>query len=103
MKESENASYNEEPDVWEYIENNPRIMGLPLSDDKAIDICAALRDVYMTLQENTEVGIELLSLLATVLVGAAEGQGNEVIEEVAVIEAMRNFDHRLRGILDEGH
>ena len=50
MKESENASYNEEPDVWEYIENNPRIMGLPLSDDKAIDICAALRDVYMTLQ-----------------------------------------------------
>jgi hypothetical protein len=103
MKESENASYNEEPDVWEYIENNPRIMGLPLSDDKAIDICSALRDIYMTLQENTEAGIELLSLLATVLVGAAEGQGNEVIEEVAVIEAMRNFDHRLRGILDEGH
>jgi hypothetical protein len=58
MKESENASYNEEPDVWKYIENNPRIMGLPLSDDKAIDICSALRDVYMTLQENTEAGID---------------------------------------------
>jgi hypothetical protein len=70
---------------------------------KQVDICSALRDVYMTLQENTEAGITLLSLLATVLVGAAEGQGNEIIEEVAVIEAMRNFDHRLRGVLDEGH
>jgi hypothetical protein len=103
MKESENASYNEEPDVWEYIRENPRIMGLPLSDSKAIDICTALLDVYETLVKDPEAAKTLLGLLATVLVGSAEGQGNEVIEEVAVIEAMRNFDHRLRGVLDEGH
>lgn len=103
MKESEDASYNSEPDVWEYIKDNPRIMGLPLSDNKAIDICTALLDVYETLNKDPEAAKTLLGLLATVLVGSAEGQGKEVIEEVMVIEAMQHLDYKLKGILDEGH
>lgn len=103
MKESEDASYNSEPDVWEYIKDNPRIMGLPLSDSKAIDICTALLDVYETLNKDPEAAKTLLGLLATVLVGSAEGQGKEVIEEVMVIEAMQHLDYKLKGILDEGH
>lgn len=103
MKKSEDASYNSEPDVWEYIKDNPRIMGLPLSDSKAIDICTALLDVYETLNKDPEAAKTLLGLLATVLVGSAEGQGKEVIEEVMVIEAMQHLDYKLKGILDEGH
>lgn len=103
MKKSEDASYNSEPDVWEYIKDNPRIMGLPLSDNKAIDICTALLDVYETLNKDPEAAKTLLGLLATVLVGSAEGQGKEVIEEVMVIEAMQHLDYKLKGILDEGH
>ena len=102
MKESENASYDSEPEVWDYIRENPRIMGLPLSDSKAIDICTALLDVYQTLNRDPEAAKTLLGLLATVLVGSAEGQGKEVIEEVMVIEAMQDIDRRLKGILDEG-
>jgi len=102
MKESENASYDNEPDVWNYIKNNPRIMGLPLSENKMIDICTVLLDIYETLNTDPEGAKTLLGLLATVLVGSAEGQGKEVIEEVMVIEAMRDIDRRLKGILDEG-
>ena len=103
MKESENASYDNEPEVWGYIRENPKIMGLPLSDNKAIDICTALLDVYEILSKDPEAAKSLLSLLATVLVGSAEGQGKEVIEEVMVMEAMQDLDRRLKGILDEGH
>lgn len=102
MKESENASYDNEPDVWNYIKNNPRIMGLQLSDSKGIDICTVLLDIYETLNVDPEGAKTLLSLLATVLVGSAEGHGKEVIEEVMVIEAMQDIDRRLKGILDEG-
>jgi hypothetical protein len=66
MKESENASYDNQPEVWDYIRENPRIMGLPLSDSKAIDICTALLDVYETLVKDPEAAKTLLSLLATV-------------------------------------
>ncbi len=102
MRKSDDASYDSEPDVWGYIRENPRIMGLPLSDSKAIDICTALLDVYETLNKDPEAAKTLLGLLATVLVGSAEGQGKEVIEEVMVIEAMQDIDRRLKGILDEG-
>ncbi|NBW12884.1 MAG: hypothetical protein EBR82_33155 [Caulobacteraceae bacterium] len=78
-------------------------MGLPLSDNKAIDICTALLDVYEILSKDPEAAKSLLSLLATVLVGSAEGQGKEVIEEVMIMEAMQDLDRRLKGILDEGH
>jgi hypothetical protein len=102
MKESESASYDNEVDVWDYIRDNPMLMGLPISETKGIDILAALRDIYVALGEDVTQSKTLLSLLATVLVGAAEGQGKEVMEEVMVMEAMQKLDNNLKGILDEG-
>jgi len=102
MKESESASYDDEVDVWDYIRDNPMLMGLPISDTKGIDILAALRDIYEAINKDITQAKTLLSLLATVLVGAAEGQGKEVMEEVMVMEAMQKLDNNLKGILDEG-
>jgi hypothetical protein len=102
MKESESASYDNEVDVWDYIRDNPMLMGLPISETKGIDILAALRDIYVALGEDVTQSKTLLSLLATVLVAAAEGQGKEVMEEVMVMEAMQKLDNNLKGILDEG-
>jgi hypothetical protein len=45
----------------------------------------------------------MLTLLGSLLVGAAQGQGDKMIEEVIVSEAMDSFDTHLKGILDEGH
>jgi hypothetical protein len=103
MSESENASMNaDQTAVWDYIRDNPRILGLPLSEKKGIDLLTALRDVYETTNQNTEAGMLLLTVLANVLVAAAQGEGDEVIEEVTVIESMLDFDKEVRKVLDEG-
>jgi hypothetical protein len=102
MNESENASMNADQAVWDYIKENPRILGLPLSEKKGLDLLTALRDVYETTNKNTEAGMLLLTILANVLVAAAQGEGDEVVEEVTVIESMLDFDKEVRKVLDEG-
>lgn len=90
-------------DVWEFIADNPKIMGVPLTDNKGLDILSALRDVYMVTKQDPEVGMGLLTVLANVLVAAAQGEGSELLEEVTVFEAMIDFDTQVKEILDEGH
>jgi len=102
MNESENASMNADERVWDYIRDNPRILGLPLSEKKGIDLLAALRDVYETTKWDADAGMLLLTVLANVLVAAAQGDGDEVIEEVTVIESMLEFDREVKKVLDEG-
>ena len=102
MSESENVSTSDEQTVWDYIKDNPRILGLPLSEKKGIDLLTALRDVYETTHKNVEAGMLLLTTLANVLVAAAQGEGDEVIEEVTVIESMLEFDREVKKVLDEG-
>ena len=104
MKKSENAwEDNEEFEkVWDYIGENPLIMGLPISESKGIDILSALRDVYETSKKNPENARVLLTLLANVLVAAAQGDGEEIVEEVIVQDAMLEFENNIKEILDEG-
>jgi hypothetical protein len=85
-----------------YIKDNPRILGLPLSEKKGLDLLTALRDVYETTNKNVEAGMLLLTILANVLVAAAQGEGDEVVEEVTVLESMIDFDKEVRKVLDEG-
>lgn len=104
MKKSENAWENEEEDtVWEYIRKNPLLMGLPLSENKGIDLLSALRDVYLANKIDQQAAQMLLTLLANVLVAAAQGDGEEVVEEVLIQDAMLEFDEKLKEVLDEGH
>ena len=104
MKKSENAWENEEQDtVWEYIKENPLLMGLPLSENKGIDLLSALRDVYLANKIDQQAAQMLLTLLANVLVAAAQGDGEEVVEEVIVQEAMTKFVSQIKEMLDEGH
>lgn len=90
-------------DVWDYIKDNPRIIGLPVSEQKGIDLLSALRDVYKTIDIDPKAAQVLLSLLANVLVASAQGEGAAIIEEVIVQEAMQNLDDNLKGFLNEGH
>ena len=103
MNESGSASMGEPEDIWEYIKQNPKIIGLPLSETKGIDLLSALRDVYECSKKDVENARVLLTLVANVLVAAAQGDGKEVIEEVIVQDAMTGFDKELKGVLDEGH
>ena len=102
MNESENASMDEIEGVWDFIEENPKLLGLPLSESKGIDLLTALRDVYITSKKDVTSAQVLLTLLANVLVAASQGDGEEVVEEVIVQEAMHRFEQQMKGILDEG-
>ena len=102
MSESSDASTSSE-EVWDYIEQNPRIIGLPITDSKGIDLLSALRDVYMHTKKDPEVGLNLLTILANFLVASAQGDAQEFIDEVTVIELTSDLDTELRKVLDEGH
>lgn len=101
MSESENAS-TEGEEVWDYIKNNPRIIGLPITDTKGIDLLSALRDVYIETKANKNRGMTLLTILANFLVASAQGDGDAFVEEVTVLELTSNLDKELRKVLDEG-
>jgi len=103
MSESENASTDNLEAVWEHIKENPLIMGVPLSEHKGIDLLSALRDIYETNKKDPHSAQLLLTLLANVLVAAAQGDGDEVVEEVIVQDAMAKFDSESRKVLNEGH
>ena len=102
MSESENVSMDDMETVWNHIEENPLLMGVPLSESKGLDLLSALRDIYITNKDNQEGAQVLLTLLANVLVAASQGDGEEVVEEVIVTEAMMQFDKQINEVLDEG-
>ena len=102
MSESENVSMDDMEAVWNHIEENPLLMGVPLSESKGLDLLSALRDIYITNKDNQEGAQILLTLLANVLVAASQGDGEEVVEEVIVTEAMMQFDKQINEVLDEG-
>ena len=104
MTKSENVWEPEKFEaVWEYIEDNPLLVGLPLSEHKGIDLLSALADVYKATKIDIQTAQMLLTLLANVLVAAAQGDGEQVVEEVIVQEAMMHFDNKVKGVFDEGH
>ena len=98
MSESEESLLKE--DIWEYIKNNPRLIGIPLSDNKGLNILNALRDIWVL--KTVEAKNSGLKVLAEVMLAAAEGKGNQIVEEVLVQEAMIDIDDNLRMVLDEG-
>ena len=101
MSELPNASIPSEDNVWEFIKDNPRIIGLPVSDKQGLDLLNALRDVDEMLFKDQEMAHKMLTMIATVIVAAATGSGNETIEEILVAEAMHKFDIEAKEILNE--
>jgi hypothetical protein len=89
-------------DVWEFIKENPQVIGIPLSERKGLDLLSALRDVYETNKTNHDAAQNLLTLLANVLVASAQGDGEAIVQEVIIQDAMMDLDNSLKGILDEG-
>lgn len=101
MSELPNASIPSEDNVWKFIRDNPRIIGLPVSDKQGLDLLNALRDVDEMLFKDQEMAHKMLTMIATVIVAAATGSGNETIEEILVAEAMHKFDTEAKEILNE--
>lgn len=102
MSESENVSQNNE-EFWDYVRKNPRVVGIPVSENKGLDLLSALADIRDAYKVDFRSGDIMLTLLGTVLVGAASGEGEVMVQEIIVSEAMDKFDKELGKVLDEGH
>jgi len=88
--------------IWDYVRDNSKIMGIPVSEHKGLDLLSALRDVYKTIDVDPKAAQTLLTLLANVLVATSQGNGDAIVEEVIVQESMQQLDDQLKGLLDEG-
>lgn len=102
MTES-NESYqndNETETVWDFIRDNPRIVGIPIADGKGLDILNALRDVWKL--KTTKQKDDALTVLADVILSMVTGSKSKVLQEVLVQEAMITIDEDIEAILDEG-
>ena len=102
MNESANV-FRDNDEFWEYVKENPRIIGIQVSEHKGLDLLSALRDVREAYKKDPAIGDSMLTILGTLLAGVANGDGDEMVEEVIVSEAMSNVDKELKKVLDEGH
>jgi len=102
MTESTSASQpvNKE-DIWDYIRDNPRILGLPISENNGLDLLSALRDIWVEMPTNPKAASEMLTIMVSVILASIMGHGEEAVEEVLVQDAMFNFDKKAKKVLDE--
>jgi hypothetical protein len=102
MKESNESFQNDssELEMWDYIRNNPRIAGIPISENKGLDILNALRDIWV-LKTVKEKNISL-TILADVILSTVTDSRSVVLDEVLVQEAMLTMDEDIKEILNEG-
>ena len=102
MKESNESFQNDssELEMWNYIKDNPRIAGIPISENKGLDILNALRDVWV-LKTVKEKNISL-TILADVILSTVTDSRSVVLDEVLVQEAMLTMDEDIKEILNEG-
>lgn len=101
MSESENAFLNNGDEVWDFIKEHPRYLGIPISEKRGLDILNALRDVWLANKKDPEQANKMLTMLAAVLVSAEAGYGEKIVEEVLVQEAMIDFEQEAKQVLDD--
>lgn len=114
MSESENAwdsdedfkqivgnAWNSDKEFWNFVGENRRMVGLAISEGQGLDILNALRDIYLTIQEEPDSAMRMITLLATVIYASSVGEGKEFTDEIQIVAAMEQFDTSIKEILDE--
>jgi hypothetical protein len=100
MSESENVWESDE-ELWDFIRENKKLVGLQISDGQGLDILNALRDIYITINDDPKSAMRMLSLLATVIYASSIGEGQQFTDEIQVAAAMEQFDSSMKEMLDE--
>jgi hypothetical protein len=100
MNESENALPLDDT-FWTHIEHSNFTIGIPVSDNKMMNVLGVLHDIYDTIEDDPEEGRRLIIMMAAILVASKDGRADMVWEELSVQESMRDLDSTLKEILDE--
>lgn len=86
-------------DVWDLIKDKKPIIGFRINKTKSLDVLNALKDIYLL--KTAEQKNKALTMLAGVFYAVSEGEGDDIINEVLVQEAMIDFEEQAKGILNE--
>jgi hypothetical protein len=100
MSESKNVWESDE-ELWDFIGENKRLVGLQISNGQGLDILNALRDIYLTIDDDPKSAMKMLSLLATVIYASSIGEGQQFTDEIQVAAAMEQFDSSMKDIFNE--
>ena len=98
--ESENALPLDET-FWEHVEHAGFTIGIPVSDNKMMNVLEVLHDIYDTINDDPDEGRKLIIMMAAILVASKDGQADKIWEELSVQESMESLDITLKEILDE--
>ena len=99
--ESENA-LPLDSSFWEHIEHIDFTIGIPVSETRMMDVLQVMYDIWKTIEEGKpEEAQRLIIAMAAILVASKDDTADAIWEQFAVQEAMKDFDHHLKGILNE--
>ena len=98
--ESENALPLDNS-FWEHTEHLDFTVGIPVSETRMMDVIQVMKDIYDTIDEDVEEAKKLIIAMAAILVASRYDKADEIWEQFAVEEAMKDFDKHLKGILNE--
>ena len=100
MSESENVWANDK-ELWDFVGENKRLVGLQISNGQGLDILNALRDIYVTIEEDPDSALKMITLLATVIYASSIGEGQQFTDEIQIASAMEQFDSSMKEMLNE--
>ena len=100
MNESNNALPLDST-IWEHIAHMDFTIGIPISENKTLNILGALEDIYDLRGVDTDEAKQCVIALAAILVASRHDKADMVWEELSVQESMANFDRGIQEILNE--
>ena len=77
------------------------MVGIPVSDDKMMNVLAVLEDIYDTIDKDTDEAKRLIIMMAAILLASKDGEADAVWLEMVVSESMADLDKGLKEILNE--
>ena len=98
--ESENVPPLDES-FWEHLAHSGFTIGIPVSEDKIMNVNEVLEDIYYTIEEDPEEAQRLIIMMAAILIASKDGKADTIWQEMTVSESMKSLDKELGKILNE--
>lgn len=81
--------------IWKHVRTMEASIGIPVSDDKVLDLFGSLYDIYFAYETDRKKGEELLIALTALLIAAPLGQGKAVWDKLNDRKVeMTNFEFK---------
>ena len=81
--------------IWKHVRTMEASIGIPISDDKVLDLFGSLYDIYFAYETDRKKGEDLLIALTALLVAAPLGQGKAVWDKLNERKVdMTNFEFK---------